>query len=178
MTRNLRQTLRGGARAAAALLIASAWACESAAISAPESARLNEDAERPIVTNPLDVQEATLRWLIDNKGITSFDAYCVSTGWPEANNDPSPDLLNRFAGNVPPVVPLSSCTIGTSGNVYNPTGGPAQWFFLGDPVITGRTAEIQAGFHINARGAEFFRCSLRLTGQGWRVMDCILTGAA
>lgn len=178
MTRNFRQTLRGGAHAAAALLIASAWACESAAPTAPLAARLDGDADRPIATSPVDVQESTLRWLIDNKGAAGFDAYCVSTGWPEANNDPSVDLLNRFAGNVPPVVPYSHCTISATGNTYNPTGGPAQWFFLGDPIITGRTAEIQAGFHINGRLAEFFRCSLRLTGQGWVVRECILTGAA
>jgi hypothetical protein len=173
----IRESLQSGSRVLAALLLASAWACESARMAAPDGALLNE-AERPAVINPVDVQAATIRWLIDNRGAEGFDAYCLSTGWPEANNDPSPELLNRFAGNVPPVVPLSDCTIGISGDTYNPTGGPAQWFFVGDPVITGRVAEIQGGFHINGRLAEFYRCTLRLTGQGWRVHECVLTGAA
>jgi hypothetical protein len=172
-----RATFQGSRRAAAALLLATVWACESAPIAVPDTALRNE-ADRPAPINPVDVQESTLRWLMENRGAEGFDAYCVSTGWPEANNDPSPELLNRFAGNQPPVVPLSHCTISVTGNTYNPTGGPAQWFFVGDPVITGRVAEIQGGFHINGRLAEFYRCTLRLTGQGWRVHECVLTGAA
>ncbi|HEX2204865.1 MAG TPA: hypothetical protein VHG91_16265 [Longimicrobium sp.] len=163
-------------RAAAALLLASvAWACESAPLAAPAEARLDE-ADRAPVVNPIDVQAATLTWLIDNKGAAGFDAYCVSVG--ENDDDPSAELLDRFAGRTPPVVPLSHCTVSVTGDTYNPTGGPAQWFFLRDPVVTGRTAELDAGFHINGRLAEFFHCTLRLTGQGWVVRECVLTGAA
>ena len=75
-------------------------------------------------------------------------------------------------------MPLSSCTVSVTGTTYNPTGGPAQWFFLGDPAITGRKAEISAGFQVNGRFAEFYSCDLRLTGQGWIVRECVLTGAA
>lgn len=163
-------------RAAAALLLAgAAWACDSAPTAAPAGALLNE-TDRPAVTSPADVQAATLQWLIENKGAVGFDAYCVSTG--ENDADPVQALLDRFAGNVPPVVPLSSCTVSATGDTYNPTGGPAQWFFLRDPVITGRVAELDAGFHINGRLAEFFHCTVRLTGQGWVVRECELTGAA
>lgn len=170
-----RAILQNGRRAVAALLLATVWACESARVAAPDGALL---AGGPPVIDPVDAQETTLRWLIDNRGAEGFDAYCVSTGYPDADNDPSADLLNRFAGNVPPVVPLSDCTISVNGDTYNPTGGPAQWFFVGDPAITGHTAEVQAGFHINGRLAEFYLCTLRLTGQGWRVHECELTGAA
>lgn len=173
----IKSALRVAGRTASALLLAGAWACESASPSAPEAV-LASDAERPIVTSPVDVQESTLRWLITNKGAQGFDAYCVATGWPDNVGDPGADLLNRFAGNVPPVVPQSDCTVSISGDTYNPTGGPAQVFRLGDPVITGRVAEIDAGFHINGRLAETFHCTLRLTGQGWAVRECILTSAA
>ncbi|HEX5727578.1 MAG TPA: hypothetical protein VFX98_19050 [Longimicrobiaceae bacterium] len=170
-------TLRtGAARAAAALLIAGAWACESAELAAPDQVLFDE--RRPAPTSEVDVQEATFRWLFENKGATGFDAYCISTGWPESNDDPSAELLARFAGNQPPVVPLSDCTISVAGDTYNPTGGPAQWFFVGPATITGRTATLDAGFHINGRLAEFFDCTLRLTGQGWVVRECVLTGAA
>ena len=169
-----RSTLRA---ALAAVLAAGAWACESAQLPAPDAALGSEIAAAP-VADPLGAQAATLQWLIDNKGIETFDAYCVATGFPETQTDPSPELLALFAGSTPPVVPASDCTQGIGGNTYNPTGGPAQFFLLGDPVITGRRATVESGFHVNGRFAEFFRCELILTGQGWRVRECVLTAAA
>ena len=165
---------RAGARTTAALLIASAWACESAAISAPEGASLADAATAADV----DVQAATLQWLIDNKSATGLDAQCVSVGYPDADLDPGADLLNRFAGRTPPVVAYSSCTISIGGDVYNPTGGPAEWFFLGAPTFSGKSAEIAAGFHLNGRLTERFLCKLRQTGSVWSVRGCTLTGAA
>lgn len=169
---NLIRTGRLASFAVAALVLA---ACESQP-TASAAAPLRSDADR-LVVNVEDVQEATLRYLFANKGATGMDAYCVSTGYPDFDNDPSTSLLDRFAGNTPPVVPLSSCTISVGGDTYNVTGGPAEWFKVGTPNVTGRTAEIAAGFHINGRLAESFSCDLRYQ-QAWVVTSCTLTGAA
>jgi len=165
------KTIRG---AAAALLIASAWACESGRIASPEAASLN------VVTASadVDVQAATLQWLIDNKSATGLDAQCVSVGYPNADVDPGADLLDRFAGRIPPVVAYSNCTISIYGDTYNPTGGPAEWFFLGTPTISGKSAEIAAGFHLNGRLSERFLCTLRQTGGVWAIRSCTLTASA
>jgi hypothetical protein len=87
-------------------------------------------------------------------------------------------LLSRFSSNVPPVVAYSNCTISVGGDAYIPTGGPAEWFFLGTPAISGKRAEIDAGFHVNGRLSERFHCALRLAGTTWSVSQCTLTGAA
>ena len=160
--------------ATAALLIAFAWACESHQIAAPEAASASFFASSADV----DVQAATLQWLIDNKSATGLDAQCVSVGYPDADLDPGADLLDRFFSHVPAVVPYSSCTIGVSGDLYKPTGGAAEWFFLGTPTVTRRSAEIAAGFHLNGRLSERFLCKLRQTGTGWTVRGCTLTSAA
>jgi hypothetical protein len=163
--------LRG---AAAALLIAVAWACESHQIASPEGASLHVFAS----SEDVDVQAATLQWLIDNKSATGLDAQCVSVGYPDAELDPGHDLLDRFFNYVPAVVPYSSCTIDLGGDRYRPTGGAAEWFFLGTPTVTRRSAEIAAGFHLNGRLSERFLCKLRQTGTGWAVRNCTLTAAA
>ena len=160
--------------AAAALLIAFAWACESHQIAAPETASLNVFAS----TADVDVQAATLQWLIDNKSAAGLDAQCVSVGYPDAELDPGADLLDRFFSYVPAVVPYSSCAIGVSGDLYRPTGGAAEWLFLGTPTITRRSAEIEAGFHLNGRLSERFLCKLRQAGAAWTVRGCTLTSAA
>jgi hypothetical protein len=167
MTKNIRG-------AAAALLIASAWACDSAPTASPETAALN------VVTASVDVdvQAATLQWLIDNKSATGLDAQCVSVGYPNADVDPGADLLDRFAGRIPPVVAYSNCTISIYGDTYNPTGGQAEWFFLGTPTISGKSAEIAAGFHLNGRLSERFLCNLRQTGGVWAIRNCTLTASA
>ncbi len=164
-------------RALAALLLGALWGCDVSSVSAP-SAALADEAARPAVTTEADVHEATLRYMFANHGATGMDAYCVSTGWPDASNDPDAGLLARFAGSQPPVVPYSSCTISISGDTYNPTGGPAQWFSLGAATITGRRAELDANWHINGRLAEFYHCTLRLAGSTWRVSGCTLVAAA
>lgn len=131
------------------------------------------------MVNPeFDVHEATLRYMFADKGATGMDAYCVSTGHPDADVDPSPLLLDRFAGNAPPVVAYSSCTISVSGDTYNATGGPAQWFFLGSAAISGKRAQVTTGFHINGRLYERFDCDLRQTVAGWSVTGCTLVAAA
>ncbi len=170
---NLIRTGRVAAFAAAALILA---ACESQPTAAVAGAPLLNDADR-LVVNVEDVQEATLRYMFSTKGAEGMDAYCVSTGYPDADNDPSASLLARFAGNTPPVVALSGCTISIAGDTYNATGGPAEWFKVGTPTVTGRTATIQTGFHINGRLAESFLCDLRYR-DAWTVTGCTLTGAA
>jgi hypothetical protein len=160
--------------AAAALLIAFAWACESHQIASPETASLNIFAS----SEDVNVQAATLQWLIDNKSATGLDAQCVSVGYPDEDLDPGHDLLDRFFSYVPAVVPYSSCTIGVSGDLYRPTGGAAEWFFLGTPTVTRRSAEIAAGFHLNGRLSERFLCKLHQTGATWTVRSCTLTSAA
>ena len=170
----IRQTVRNAGRAAAALLIASAWACESSQITATPQAVARTAT---LATAEVDVQAATLQWLIDNKSATGLDAQCVSVGHPDADLDPGADLLSRFAGRTPPVVAYSSCTINVGGDTYNPTGGPAEWFFLGTPTISGKGAQLQAGFHLNGRLFEQFDCSLRQTGSVWAIRQCKLTAA-
>jgi hypothetical protein len=165
-----------GRATTAALLIVSAAACDSASsISAPEGAAALNVAS---TTVDVDIQAAALQWLIDNKSATGLDAQCVSVGYPEADLDPGADLLSRFAGRTPPVVAFSSCTISIGGDTYNPTGGPAEWFFLGTPTISGKQAEIPAGFHLNGRLTERFLCTVRQQGAAWTVRNCTLTGAA
>lgn len=176
MMTSIRAT-RSPLRAAAALLLMGVWGCESAgAIAASGDVRAEE--VRLASTSEVDVHQGTLNWLFANKGATGMDAYCVSTGHPDADNDPSADLLSRFAGSATPVVALSSCTISVGGDTYNPTGGPAQWFFLGAATISGQRAELDAGFHINGRLSERFHCTLRLSGGSWVVRNCVLTAAA
>lgn len=159
--------------AAAVLVLA---ACESQPTATASAAAPRSDADR-LVVNVEDVQEATLRYMFSTKGATGMDAYCVSTGYPDFDNDPSATLLDRFAGNTPPVVALSGCTVSVSGDTYNATGGPAEWFKVGTPTVTGRTATIQTGFHINGRLSESFVCDLRYR-DAWTVTGCTLTGAA
>ncbi|HEV3051763.1 MAG TPA: hypothetical protein VGX50_15765 [Longimicrobium sp.] len=169
---NLIRTGRLASFAVAALVLA---ACESQPTASV--APLRSDADR-LVVNVEDVQEATLRYMFSTKGATGMDAYCVSTGFGgEADTDPPTTLLDRFAGNVPPVVALSGCTISVGGDTYNATGGPAEWFKVGSPTVIGRTASIETGFHINGRLAESFVCDLRYR-LGWTVTGCTLTGAA
>lgn len=170
----MRSTLRTGALALAAL--AGLWGCDNANLAAPAEARLN-DADRVVLGTETDVHEAALRYLFANKADQTVDAFCVSTGFPEADNDPSQSLLDRFLGNTPPVVPLSSCTIAVTGDTYNPTGGRAQWFFVGPATINARNATVGAGFHLNGRLRETFDCSLRYTTQ-WTVTNCTLVSAA
>jgi hypothetical protein len=155
---------------AAALIVLAACEQQPTASAAPA---LRSEGDR--VVNPaFDVQEATLRWLIANKSATGIDAQCVSTGFPDADNDPSPLLLDRFAANKPAVVPLSSCTVDVSGITYNPTGGFAQWFKLGEPVIEGRRATLPAAMQLNGRLYEGYECEARLRSV-WTVTDCTLT---
>ena len=160
--------------AAAAFLIAFAWACESHQIASPETASLKVFASSADV----DVQAATLQWLIDHKSAAGLDAQCVSVGYPDADLDPGADLLDRFFSHVPAMVPYSSCAIGVSGDLYRPTGGAAEWLFLGTPTVTRRSAEIAAGFHLNGRLSERFLCKLRQTGAGWAVRGCTPASAA
>lgn len=167
--------IRTGRLASFAVAVLVLAACESQPTATPAAA-LNSDAAR-LVVNVEDIQESTLRYMFSTKGATGMDAYCVSTGFPDFDNDPSSTLLDRFAGNTPPVVALSSCTISVSGDTYNVTGGPAQWFKVGTPTVTGRTASIQTMFHINGRLAESFVCDLRYR-DAWTVTGCTLTGAA
>jgi hypothetical protein len=169
---NLIRTGRVASFALAALVLAACESQPTASVAAP----LHNDADR-LVVNVEDVQETTLRYLFANKGAEGMDAYCVSTGYPDFDNDPSSTLLDRFAGNTPQVVALSGCTISVGGDTYNATGGPAQWFKVGSPTVTGRTATVPAGFHINGRLAESFSCNLRYQ-QAWVVTGCDLTGAA
>jgi hypothetical protein len=166
------RTGRAASIAAAALVVLAA--CEQQPTASAASA-LRSDGDR--VVNPaFDVQEATLRWLIANKSATGLDAQCVSTGFPDLDNDPSPLLLDRFAGSTPPVVPLSSCTVDVSGITYNPTGGLAQWFKLGEPVIDGRRATLPAAMQLNGRLYEGYECHARLQNV-WTVTGCTLTVA-
>lgn len=158
--------------AAAALVLA---ACESQPTAAPAGASFT-DGDRVAQSTPLDVQEAALRWLIDNKSATGLDAQCVSTGYPNATNDPSSLLLHRFAGSTPPLVPISDCTVEVGGITYNPTGGPAQWFKLGDPVITGRTATIETAMQLHGRLFEAYACQARLRNV-WTITGCDLVAA-
>lgn len=163
------RTGRAASFAAAVLVLA---ACDQQPTAAPAATALRSDDVR--VINPaFDVQEATLRWLIANKSATGLDAQCVSTGFPDFDNDPSPLLLDRFAGSTPPVVPLSSCTVDVSGITYNPTGGFAQWFKLGEPVISGRRATLPAAMQLNGRLYEGYECEARLQ-QTWTVTNCDL----
>ena len=164
-----------GLRAAAAFLLVAAWGCESAPATAPEAAVKSEDR---VVSPEFDIHEATLRYMFAGHGATGMDAYCVSTGYPDADNDPGSLLLDRFAGATPQVVPYSSCTITVGGDTYNPTGGPAQWFFLSPAAISGKRATVTTGFHINGRLFERYDCQLRQTGTGWSVSGCTLTAAA
>ena len=169
---NLIRTGRLASFAVAALVLAACESQPTASVAAP----LHNDADR-LVVNVEDVQETTLRYLFANKGSAGMDAYCVSTGHPDFDNDPTSTLLDRFAGNTPPVVALSGCTISVTGNTYNATGGPAQWFKVGSPQVAGRKATVPAAFHINGRLAEWFSCELRYQ-QAWTVTECTLTGAA
>lgn len=166
-------------RAAAALMLFALGACEAAPTAARTAAgRADEDGR--VASPDWDVHETTLRYLFANHGAADRDAYCVSTGYPDATDDPSQVLLDRFTGTTPPVVPYSHCTISVSGDTYNPTGGPAQWFFLGAPQYTQNysRATIQTGWHINGRLVEWYSCSLRATGTGvWSVSSCTLTAA-
>jgi hypothetical protein len=164
-----------GLRAAAALLLVAAWGCESARVTAPEAA-VKSDGR--VVSPEFDIHEATLRYMFASHGATGMDAYCVSTGHPDATNDPGSLLLDRFAGSSPQVVAYSSCTITVGGDTYDPTGGPAQWFFLGSAAISGRRATVSTGFHVNGRLAEWYDCNLRQTGTGWSVSGCTLTATA
>ena len=167
------RTGRVASFAAAALLLA---ACESQpTASAAAAASFNED-DRVAQSTPLDVQEAALRWLIENESATGLDAQCVSTGYPETTTDPSSLLLDRFAGSTPPIVPLSHCTVDVSAITYNPTGGLAQWFKLGDPVITGRTATIETAMQLNGRLFEAYECQARLRNV-WTITNCTLVAA-
>jgi hypothetical protein len=80
----------------------------------------------------------------------------------------------RFAASTPPVVPLSGCTVDVSAITYNATGGLAQWFKLGEPAVTGRTATIPAAMQLNGRLFEGYECQARLRNV-WTVTDCVLT---
>ena len=167
---------RSVASGAAVLLLMGAAACESASPSAPEAASLDVIEAAPVI-NDEDVQAVVLQSLIADKGITSFDAFCVSLG--DDPVDPSPVFLDRFAGSTPPVVPVSQCNVAVTGTTYVPTGGPAQYFFIGTPTYTGRRATVSAGFQVNGRFAEFFQCTVRPGAQGsFVVQECVITGAA
>ena len=72
------------------------------------------------------------------------------------------------------MVPLSACTVDVSAITYNATGGLAQWFKLGEPVITGRTATLPAAMQLNGRLFEGYECQARLRNV-WTVTDCTLT---
>lgn len=167
------RTGRAASIAAAALVVLAA--CEQQPTASAASA-LRSEGDRIASSTTLDVQEAALRWLIANKSATGIDAQCVSVGYPELTNDPSSLLLDRFAGNTPPVVPLSSCTVDVSAITYNPTGGLAQWFKLGEPQVAGRRATIPAAMQLNGRLFEGYECEARLQSV-WTVSNCTLTVA-
>ena len=164
------RTGRATSFVAAVLVLA---ACEQQPTASAASA-LRNDGERIASSTTLDVQEATLHWLIANKSATGLDAQCVSSGYPDLDNDPSSLLLDRFATNTPPVVPLSACTVDVTGITYNPTGGFAQWFKLGEPVVSGRRATIPAAMQLNGRLFEGYECEARLQST-WTVSTCNLT---
>jgi hypothetical protein len=84
----------------------------------------------------------------------------------------------QIAGSTPQVVPYSSCTISIGGDTYNPTGGPAQWFFPSSAAVSGKRAKVTTGFHVNGRLFERRECELRQTGTGRSVSGCVLTAAA
>ena len=161
---------RVAAFAAAALVLA---ACEQQPTAAPAQASFNA-GDRIASSVTLDVQEAALRWLIANKSALNIDAQCVSSGYPELDDDASSLLLDRFAANKPAVVPLSACTVDVSGITYNATGGYAQWFKLGEPQVAGRRATLPAAMQLNGRLYEGYECHARLQNV-WVVTDCALT---
>lgn len=169
---NLIRTGRAASLAAAALIVLAA--CEQQPIASASAGALRN--ERIASSTSLDVQEATLRWLIANKSATGIDAQCVSTGFPAADADPGSLLLDRFSGSTPPVVPLSSCTVDVSAITYNPTGGLAQWFKLGEPVVSGRRATLPAAMQLNGRLYEGYECKARLQST-WTISECALTVA-
>jgi hypothetical protein len=169
---NLIRTGRAASLAAALMVLA---ACEQQP-TASAAGVLASEGDRVASSTPLDVQEAALQWLIANKSATGIDAQCVSTGYPGLNADPSSLLLDRFAAGTPAVVPLSSCTVDVSAITYNPTGGLAQWFKLGEPVVTGRTATFEAAMQLNGRLFEAYACEARLRNV-WVVTGCELTAA-
>ena len=164
---------RAASFAAAVLVLA---ACEQQPTASAASARLDE-GERVSATAPLDVQTATLEWLIANKTAEGIDAYCVSTGYPDLTEDPSASLLDRFAGRKPAVVPLSECTVDVSGITWNQTGGFAEWLKVGEPRIRGAKATIPAAFQLNGRLFEAFECEARRQHGVWTVSECTLVAA-
>ena len=167
------RTGRAASFAAAVLVLA---ACEQQPLATPAAANL-EEAERVSATAPLDVQTATLEWLIANKTAEGIDAYCVSTGYPDLTNDPGADLLDRFAGRKPAIVPLSECTVDVSGITWNQTGGFAEWLKVGEPQIRGANATIPAAFQLNGRLFEAYECDARRRHGVWTVTDCVLVAA-
>lgn len=169
---SLIRTGRAASLAAALIVLA---ACEQQPTASAAGA-LRNDGERIASSTTLDVQEATLRWLVANKSATGIDAQCVSAGFPNGTTDPSSLLLDRFSASTPPLVPISGCTVDVSAITYNATGGLAQWFKLGDPTVTGRTAVIPAAMQLNGRLFEGYECHARLQN-AWTVTDCVLTAA-
>lgn len=167
------RTGRAASFAAAVLVLA---ACEQQPLATAAAASF-EEAERVSATAPLDVQTATLEWLIANKTAEGIDAYCVSTGYPDLTDDPSTALLDRFAGRKPAVVPLSECNVDVSGITWNQTGGFAEWLKVGEPQIRGAKATIPAAFQLNGRLFEAFECEARRRQDVWTVTDCVLVAA-
>jgi hypothetical protein len=164
---------RAASFAAAVLVLA---ACEQQPTASAPAALLNA-AERVSATAPLDVQTATLEWLIANKTAEGIDAYCVSTGYPDLTDDPGADLLDRFAGRKPALVPLSECTVDVSGITWNQTGGFAEWLKVGDAQIRGARATIPAAFQLNGRLFEAYECEVRRHQGVWAVQECVLVAA-
>jgi hypothetical protein len=167
------RTGRAASFAAAVLVLA---ACEQQPLATPASARM-EETERVSATAPLDVQAATLEWLIANKTADGIDAYCVSTGYPDLTEEPSASLLERFAGRKPALVPLSECTVDVSGITWNQTGGFAEWLKVGEPQVRGAKATLPAAFQLNGRLFEAYACEAKRHQGAWTVTDCVLVAA-
>lgn len=124
----------------------------------------------------VDIYEAALRHLFANShssllGHVYF--YFVAT---DQGGDPSGELLRRFEGQIPYVLPVShSYGPGLGGVARMPTREEGILFTVGKlKMVSRREARVEGGYHESGRSAAGYTITLERSPQGWAVVQMVL----
>ena len=157
-------------------------ACSGPTLTTPAAVPAASPAPTAVpdrATQELDILESVYRYQFEHnfsgRSSASFDYVFLSRGSSSSvNNDPPAELLARFAGNTPPVEPVSASEIGKDGGTgvtLKYLGGRGIIFRL-DQVrwIDGETVDVDGGYYVSSRGSSGNTYRAKLQGGRWVVV--------
>ena len=119
-----------------------------------------------------DIREAVFRYQFEHNASSkqqSAEYYCLVTKGPK---DPPPELMKRFAGHAPVVVPVSECRIDIELGVSRGTvSGRGLMFNVGDiKWISPTEVEVTGGYYEHGLSSSGNVYRLKHDGGVWKVI--------